>query len=81
MSKKFKITGISVDEQNGKYCIKLDDGRAVWGKEFLRDIETSKKYGYDVYGWPALVEDKVWYQEGASEEKYLARKRRNGWLG
>jgi hypothetical protein len=81
MSQKFKITGISVDDSKNHYCIKLSDGRAVWGKEFWRDIETSKKKGYDVYGWPAMVEDRVWYHEGASEERFLARKRRGGWLG
>lgn len=81
MSQKFKITGISVDERNNRHSINLGDGRTVHGKEFFRDIEVTVKQGFNQYGWPAAVEDKVFYNEGATEERRLNRMRRNGWLG
>ncbi len=82
MSTKYQIKGISVDERAGRYCITLSNGDVIWGKEFLRDLEVSKKTGFDLYGNQTSIEDKIWYNEGATEERTLNWKRKHqGWLG
>jgi len=75
-----KIKRISVDETAGSYSVETISGKVYKGKDSFNDLDVTWKQGYNSYGWPCAVEDKIFIEAGATEKRRKNWKKKNGFL-